>query len=370
MTQRDQQTNHSASRLTVGINYPWINYGWDFGDPPLAWLGGQSLDEWRAQKRRQIADDFREFARLGISAVRWFLLADGLNYGMGDDAPQTDGSEWNFSPLPARHPFHAQLGDDFEFVLKTCAELKLKLLPSLLDFHWCFPASIADQNAWIIKGGRASVVTDSEQRAQFFENVLEPLLKISLREPETIYAWELINEPEWVTRRAGFGLFRRGHDEKQTVPHAAMLEFISDGIARINAPKLADGRAAFVSTVGFATWKTIREWKAAALGITLNQFHYYAQDNHELPENDFSDELHCCVGEFASASGMTWPELVTAGTDQTLAHRLRAIGEKGYQSTFLWSARATDQATAWAAAEQRDTISFLRSAGQPTTDTA
>lgn len=355
-----KSAEQTPSTFLTGINYPWVHYGWDFGDPPLAWIGGQPLAEWRAQKRQQIADDFREFARLGISAVRWFLLADGLNYGIGDDAPQTDGSEWNFYPLPARHPFHAQLGDDFAFVMKTCAELKLKLLPSLMDFHWCFPAVVVDQKTGVIKGGRSSVVTDPEQRAQYFENVLELLLTISLRNPETIYAWELINEPEWVTKRGGLRLFGRRNDEKQTVPHAAMIAFITEGIARINAKKLPDGRAAFASTVGFATWKTISEWKAADLGITLNQFHYYAQDNQALPENDFSDELPCCVGEFATAAGMSWPELVNNRTDQTIASRLRAIADKGHQSTFLWSARATDQATTWTEAEHQEIAGYLR----------
>jgi len=62
------QTNQA---LLVGINYPWINYGWDFGDPPPGWTGGKSLAEWRAKQQREIVADLSKFASLGLFAVRW-----------------------------------------------------------------------------------------------------------------------------------------------------------------------------------------------------------------------------------------------------------------------------------------------------------
>ncbi|MCI0664120.1 MAG: hypothetical protein L0220_23940, partial [Acidobacteria bacterium] len=121
----------------VGINYPWIDYAWDFGDPPAAWVNSQNIVEWREKKRRQIVEDFRAFVEMGLFAVRWFMLADGLSYGTGSEAPQRVGDEWRFDPLPGEHSYHSQLCDDFEFVLKTCAELEIKFVPSLIDFHWC-----------------------------------------------------------------------------------------------------------------------------------------------------------------------------------------------------------------------------------------
>jgi hypothetical protein len=48
--------------MLVGINYPWIDYGWDFGDPPPAWVAGEYVAGWRENKRKQIEEDFRLFA--------------------------------------------------------------------------------------------------------------------------------------------------------------------------------------------------------------------------------------------------------------------------------------------------------------------
>jgi hypothetical protein len=355
--------NHSVHpyySLPVGINYPWINYGWDFGDPPPTWNGGRSLTEWRAQKRQQIADDFRDFARLGIFAVRWFMLADGLNYGMGSDAPQTDGADWSFAPLPAGRPFYQQMADDFEFVLQTCAELKLKLVPSLIDFHFCFPGSVADQNNGVIKCGRADVVLDPAKREMFFDLALEPLLAISLKYPQTIYAWEPINEPEWCTQKKSFLGLRRKPDPNRTVPPETMREFITQANGRINEKKLPDGSPAFASTIGFAHWETISDWDADELGITLQQFHYYAQDDQAMPGYDLNLNAPCFIGEFASAVERPWPELREFGMAQTLPERLRWVAEKGYCSAFLWSARASDQATLWTRDEHREIAAYLQ----------
>ena len=183
----------------VGINYPWIDYAWDFGNPPSAWVGPADVAAWRAKKRARIQQDFRRFAEMGLCAVRWFLLADGLSYGTGADAPKIVGGKWTFEPLPGEHPFHAQLVDDFAFVLQTCADLKIRFLPSLVDFHWCHQGTRADVAGEIVKSGRADLVRDPAKRARFFNAVLEPLLDASMKHPEAIYAWELINEPEWVT---------------------------------------------------------------------------------------------------------------------------------------------------------------------------
>ncbi len=352
-----------SNPIQVGINYPWLHYGWDFGDPPPGWTGELTIDEWRARNRQQIADDFREFARTGICAVRWFVLADGLNFGMGSAAPQVDGAAWRFAPLPEAHAFYAQCVDDFEFVLQTCAEQNLKLLPSLLDFHFCFPGSVVDAAQQIIKCGRAEVVLNAARREEFFERVLEPLLRVSLNYPQTIYAWEPINEPEWCTQPQSWLGWRKNKDPQRTIPLAAMRDFISAAAQRINRPTLGDGQQAFDSTVGFANWETIRDWQADKLGLTLQQFHYYAQDDRQMPSYDLAMRAPCIIGEFASAVERPWPELQEFGQAQTLANRLAWIAEKGYSAAFLWSARAQDQATLWGRDERLATAHYLQ---QPT----
>ena len=92
------------NRLLVGINYPWIDYGWDFGDPPQAWVAWQNLPAWREQKRNRIVEDFTRFADQGLFAVRWFILPDGTNYGTGVESPENSEGQWRFDPLAPDHP--------------------------------------------------------------------------------------------------------------------------------------------------------------------------------------------------------------------------------------------------------------------------
>jgi len=284
--------------MLVGINYPWIDYGWDFGDPPTAWVAGENVAAWRENKRKQIEEDFRLFAAQGIRAVRWFMMADGLNYGMGELAPRKSSNGWTFDPLPAEDSFYGRFVNDFEFVLQVCRRNKLKLFPSLIDFSWCSQGTPVAGNSGIIKGGRYGIVRDPETRQTFLDRILDPLLELSIRYPDSIYAWELINEPEWVVRN-----FRPWwkRDNDRMVSRKEMKAFITEGVRRINLKRLPDGSSAFRASVGFAHWKSLDEWDAGELGITLPQFHYYAQQNCELPQcRDAADPL-CIVGEFATA---------------------------------------------------------------------
>jgi hypothetical protein len=344
--------------MLVGVNYPWIDYAWDFGDPPEAWVNPQYVAEWREKKRQQIVADFRAFAEMGLFAVRWFMLADGLSYGAGADAPKIVSGKWTFDSLPREHRFHQQLCDDFEFVLKTCDELKIKFVPSLIDFHWCHQGTVADANAGIVKGGRYDIVADPAKSKTFFDHVLEPLLEISLRYPDAIYAWELINEPEWVTETRSLMQIRS--DVNKTVTQDQMLAFIAEGVGRINAKLLPDGRQAFRSTIGFAHWDAIESWDSAGLGVTLHQFHYYAPDRRKIPKHHFSDEYPCFIGEFATTFQRGWPELKKQDLARAITARLRCVEEKGYPAAFLWSARATDDATTWTEADCQETISFVK----------
>ncbi len=355
--------------MLIGINYPWIDYAWDFGDPPSAWVNPQYVAEWREKKRQQIVADFRAFAEMGLFAVRWFMLADGLSYGTGGEAPRIVSGKWTFDPLPREHHFHQQLCDDFEFVLKTCAGLQLKFVPSLIDFHWCHQGTVADANANIVKGGRYDVVSDAAKSKAFFDRALEPLLDVSLRYPDAIYAWELINEPEWVTERQS--LMKLRADESKTVTQDQMLAFIAEGIGRINLRRLPDGRPAFRSTVGFAHWDAIRDWDSAGLGVTLHQFHYYAPDRRKIPKHYFSAEYPCFIGEFATKFQRGWPELKKQDVARTIPARLRCVEEKGYPAAFLWSAGKPDDATTWTDFDQQETISFIkRSTGSPADEVA
>lgn len=343
-------STETINRMPVGINYPWIDYAWDFGIPPAAWVKPGDLERWREEKRAKVREDFRTFSNLGLFAVRWFMLADGLSYGVGDEAPRLIDGRWRFDPLSADHPFHRRLCEDFEFVLDVCAETGIKFLPSLIDFHWCYPGKTIDEAGGIVKCGRGDIIRDPAKRRHFLDAVLEPLLDISARRPEVIYAWELINEPEWVTRRRFFGWLQR--DPNRTVSHRAMIAFIREGMQRINARLIR-------STVGFAHWDAMHRWGAGRLGMTAPQFHYYAPDEREIPDNNFPSGTPCFVGEFATTCLRCWPDLTGTDLERPIQPRLQMLEGRGYSAAFLWSARAKDNATSWEAADHHDTLAFV-----------
>ncbi len=330
-----------VSGTVTGINYPWINYGWDFGEPPAGWTGGLDRASFRATQQIELAKDLKVLRALGMDVVRWFVLADGLAYGTGDFAPQEDG---RFLVLPPGDKTIRDIVADFSAVLKLCSDAGVKLLPSLIDFHWCFPMKKVGEG--LAKCGRAAALQDEIQRRIFLDTVLEPLLEASQAYPNSIYAWEPINEPEWCTSGSLWKFWERASDNK-TVSRSDMKAYIRESVARINV-------RGFLSTVGFAHWDTIGDWDAEDLGIGVQQFHYYAQGGAELPEAAAVTIQPCLVGEFASAPGMAWP-----CETQSLDQRLRKVRELGYAGSLLWSMRATDEATLWNE-EQRVTVASYR----------
>ena len=223
--------------------------------------------------------------------VRWFILADGLTYGSNKDVPtkgalrpRLSGTRWRFNPPALSQRFQS----DFRVLLEAFARANhkapqrpIKLLPVLIDYLFCRDGNVecrdASNNPTWVSRGRADVVIDKRKRSKFFDNVLDPLLKISNDYSNLIFAWEIINEPEWVT--VGWNptwpqfLQRYKDITYLTVDQTDMAMFLQEGIRRVRASD-------FDATVGFATINTINTIckdtaLAAKLCAGLNQFHHY-----------------------------------------------------------------------------------------------
>jgi hypothetical protein len=342
--------------MQVGVNYPWLDYGWDFGLGPPAWRGGRTVPRWFAE----VDDHVRHFQSLGISVVRWFILADGLTYGVGDAAPVPDpasSGDWRFDP----GPLSGELLEHFEELLGRFAAARsdglpsIQLLPVLIDFHFCEPgirpvvkpdastpaADIQDPD-WV-KQGRADALADAAKRRRFLDHVLDPLLRLSRRHADVVYAWELVNEPDWVTSGWHSNPFAR-----TPVPQAAMRAFIEDGKARIRA-------AGFKPTIGFASIGTLRE---SGITAEINQFHHYPGGARALDRHVFDPGFPGIIGEFATAEGDVWPDLTTSA--QRVLDRLRLARSRGYPLAIPWSFLARDRHTVWSAGVERDIDTFTR----------
>ena len=338
--------------MQVGVNYPWFDYGWDFGLAPAGWRGGRDTPRWYGA----LDDHLRHFQELRIRVVRWFLLGDGLTYGVGDAAPAPDASgEWRFSPSPLSRQFL----DHFEELISRFAAAStnggqpIQLLPVLIDFHFCEPgtrpveivdplnpAVMVEDPGWV-KQGRADALTDESKRTRFLDAVLDPLLVASRRAPAVIYAWELINEPDWVTKG-----WQPNPFASMPVSKVAMRGFLEDGKHRIRA-------AGFRPTIGFAS---IRTYLRSAITTEINQFHYYPDGRRTLERYTFDPMFPGIIGEFATAATDVWPDLPP--TEQTVLSRLRLARDRGYPLAIPWSFRAHDRHTQWSPDVERDIRTF------------
>lgn len=340
--------------MRVGINYPWLHCGWDFGPEPPGYGPRIAREELRA--------DLTRLAQAGVRIVRWFVLADGFSYGTGAEAPQRERGRFRFAATAKLAPAFL---DDFSALLALCAELELQLLPVLIDHQFAFPGldrwsedartlelweraprkaekpslrllrareRASRLPAGYVKGGRADVLSDVQVMRRFFNNALLPLLETSKRHAQAIYAWELINEPEWIMRRLplepGFRMSAK-----------VVCRFMQTGLSAI-----CDH--GFRATVGFARAKTLRALEGRLPALQLNQVHYYPRGPlARLSEARFANGKPCLLGEFATRNDLlgSWPEL--PGTQQDIATRLVLAERKGYEAALVWSYRGRDRAT-------------------------
>ncbi|MGH9372475.1 MAG: hypothetical protein ACRD15_13165 [Vicinamibacterales bacterium] len=346
--------------MQVGVNYPWLDYGWDFGLGPPTWRGRCATPRWYSEVDRHL----HHFRSLGLSVVRWFVLADGLTYGIGASAPKPESSSrcgWRFDPPP----LGADFLEHFDELLGRFAATggggrqPVQLLPVLIDFHFCnagfTPVEAADPADPIraipdcdwVKQGRAEAIIDPDRRARFLDHALEPLLRVSHHHPEVIYAWEIVNEPDWVTRG-----WHPSPVSNPPIPEDAMRAFLEDGKERIR-------RAGFKPTVGFARARTLR---TSGITTDINQFHHYPGGIRTLDRHAFDPAFPGIIGEFATAATDIWPDLIATG--QSMLNRLRLAESRGYPLAIPWAFLSQDRHTAWSLAVERDVRLFTGCTGE------
>jgi hypothetical protein len=243
-------TSTAVTKTRIGISYPWVQTGWDFGVPPHNWDG-----KWVNIQGAPVAGDTPPSVRpwqdnidkyldcfkcLGIEVVRWVLLGDGLNFGT---TQWVRDNVWEVisTKLPA------SFLDDFRSLLEKMQARKLKLLPVVFLPSAFWPGRLVvvynkqtdaskgiktayEQDgktllaelrrkdgqrpiSWlkylqdkhrdkvenaghflVVKGGRGDILTS--KRRQFFDEALVPLLDAAKAYRDNIHAWEVITEPE------------------------------------------------------------------------------------------------------------------------------------------------------------------------------
>jgi hypothetical protein len=342
------QTNITAvgtPRMKLGYNYTWAfdKYGLWFGPhmenpvlppqpalsdgPPETWPTAQIRDARYAVKSPRpeyaevdgwvdvLPDRFGYLHnKLQIDVVRIFLLCNAQNYG------SLDGSG-TYQPPQYLHP---RFRWHFQQILNAAEDVGVQLIPSLLDFGIGNPDTASVRRTPILQDGA------------FFDTVFEPLLEMSKANASQIYAWEVMNEPSWLTGH--YFPFRLGLSPGTWLPtgpavsEQVLNDFLVEGVKRI-------AQHGFASTVGHRFLSDLDKFEPGS----IRQFHYYPSkinaDPSELP--DARKIGLPILGEFGSSpdDGGPWNELKThdAGrTDERVFQRLTAAENKGYPLALVW----------------------------------
>jgi hypothetical protein len=342
-------------KMEVGFNYPWPfnRYGTLIGprdlqnDPPTG--ANDAMPVWRDPSHPPPAGSLAKNLKtlrdeLKITKVRMFLLCNAYNYGK---RPITGALPGGMSVFTAPPTAHHLFFDHFRQMLEVFSQANMQILPSLIDFGAFYP--LLPRTAG---GGRTSILTS--QRMTFLGTVLDQFLKTSRSFANTIFAWEVVNEPIWNTIAAP--IVGRPHTSSSgpDIDVAIMASFISDCLKLIHA-------AGFKSTVGH---RFLNDLHGQMPTGQVPQFHYYGgtglarrlagvADPNPIPAaasltaDTFVGELGTAPGgdknQFGDVEpGEPWPECNGADKTRRKAafERLKLLARKGYKIAFVWPDRS------------------------------
>jgi hypothetical protein len=299
--------------FAAGANLPWLSYGGDFGANAWRPGGGCAHPDARERLRKQL----EALAASGATVVRWFVYCDG-RAGL-IHAPDGGAAGLDDRVIP-----------DMDAAVEELDRAGLRAIFVLFDFHWFHRARIVNG---VQLGGRRAWLADARLRARTFEHVLAPLLDRYGRAP-VIAAWDIINEPEWITRcgRAASRLrpVVARAVERAGVSRKAMRTIIGE------ACRLIHDRTTQAVTVGSASASSLD--LVCGLGIDLYQVHWY--DRYEMrsplsqPVSDLALDRPVLLGEFPTRGSACPPDEI-----------LTAARKAGYAGALGWSVLSDDEAT-------------------------
>ena len=298
-------TAHTSSTFSLGVNYPWQNYGEDFGGVQDTHRGVSV-----PAHRDVLLQEFARIRETGATVVRWFLFGDG------------------------RSGFHCEneiphRPDDFLFkdvsaALEVAEETQLQICFSLIDFLWLQEhagkrAPHAHEHVFHFAAGREA----------FLQNVLVPLFR-EFRGDPALFAWEIANEPEWAIREF--------HPVREAKLHIADFRAYAAEVTQA-IHEVAEAAA----TIGSARLLWLKAW--AEIGLDFYEAHYYPSCEKESHQ-DLAAQLAAlppldkplCLGEL--------PAQDPSAPEYSLVNALTTCREAGLAGAAVWRWTKPDSTSA------------------------
>jgi hypothetical protein len=285
---------NSPPPFVIGANLPWLHYGIDFGANRWRPGGGISAPAERAQLDRALS----QITASGVQSIRWFLFCDGRAGIRFTDGGRPAGID----------DFVIR---DIDAALDLAQRHGIRIMFVLIDFLWC---DAARATRGVQMGGRGHVIADAALRRALLDVVFRPVVERYGREP-AIHAWDIINEPEWIT----------------TVPQEHIDELLSDSISLIRSSSTQ------LVTVGSAgvRWRD----RYLALDLDFYQVHWYDNLKHQPP-------LDTPVARLGFDRPVLLGEFPTKGSTRTPENIVSAARAAGYAGAFYWSVLSNDECSA------------------------
>jgi hypothetical protein len=171
--------------------------------------------------------------------------------------------------------------------------------------------------------GRGDLLKAPQRRAALLETVIAPILERYGRHP-AIWAWDVINEPEWATR------WRDRPRDSLLASAAAMRELILDVAAA--ARRLTEHRV----TVGLVSARGLD--LVRGVDLDFYQFHWYDSVQDQVP-------LDQPVASLGLDRPVLMGEFPTTGSARDPRAIVEAARRGGYAGALAWSLLASDTAS-------------------------
>jgi Cellulase (glycosyl hydrolase family 5) len=314
-----------------GINVPWNAYGSDVG----------THYQWGALYSPSFFTTFfQQCQSYGINCVRLWIHCDGRTSPEFDGNGNVTGLDTNFF-------------SNFDDIFRIAAANNVMIMPCLWSFDMTKDfTSTAGKYA----GLHANLIQDTNKTRSYINNALVPMVK-HYANTCNLFAWEIINEPEWSITGPG--------NTVQLVSPQEMERFcamIAEAI-HLNSGKMA--------TVGSAClkWSSLRQppaeahywcdssfqavYKKPKAVLDFYEIHYYDwMFNADWGYDPFQD------GKTPAYWKLDKPTLIgecpgQAGPNYTVNQMIDSAYAHGYAGIMPWSYNANDGVGTWDACKSQ-----------------
>lgn len=276
-------------------------------------------------EKTRTEEELLDMADLGITAIRWWVFADGRSGLEFDDDGFVTGLDDKFL-------------DDFDEAIRLARQIGLYLVPVLFDFLLGAELKIEHdpiENVDYPVFGHSDLMTDPAKRQSLIDNAITPLFE-QFGDYMEIVAWDLMNEPCWLIisdedHNIVIPDGKRPAEIKEdgAVTYAQMKAFFSAILDAYPSEQEGYGQ---LFTIGSASHHWVDQWRK--LGLDLEQFHLWngpgqIDEGTELTDIGPPDtDTPTVIGEFTCQSDCR----------QILDDALAL----GYSGAWPWAYRAKD----------------------------